>query len=468
MGACRLASLAAALLPGTFALRSRGALLGDEAGARPGEPTRQELENLQDLQYFGEVAIGGQTVKGILDTGSFEIVAFSQRCSTCGTAGKYNEQSSSSFAKGTLRQEEHAYGSGSCWANDGYDTVSAAGFAAQKQALWVATSCDMPLLGTAKFQAIVGLGPPGEPVDTATQNLLDLKEDAKSIKNGDVRAQSDMARQLESAETELRVARSKPAMLENFGVSAFSQCLGKAPGSPGWLVWNDAKRADRPGVQKLRVAGNITWGVTVTGLKLGSRSDGKSIACASGCVGIVDTGTSLFAVPTKLYNQIFKKVSKYVDAHFPPNREPDCSSLKGFPDLYMTVAGQKLHFPPSSYIGSYVGKMSREQSQFVRVDRLSSGCQLLFMDTGEEQTTSMGPMVILGMPFFREYYTTFSLGAGPGSRTIYVSKAQEGCKPGTEAVSASDERSEHDLRPRQVDASQLRVPRWGDRSHGRF
>jgi len=91
-------------------------------------------------------------------------------------------------------------------------------------------------------------------------------------------------------------------------------------------------------------------------------------------------------------------------------------------------------------------------------------CEFLMMDMGG-QATQFGPMAILGMPFFRTYYTTFHVGKGPGKRSISIAPADETCNPASNNASRLDlERSHVSLRrrpklPRTIDASTLRVPR---------
>merc|ERR1719473_2118806 len=57
----------------------------------------------------------------------------------------------------------------------------------------------------------------------------------------------------------------------------------------------------------------------------------------------------------------------------------------------------------------------------------SLDCRLTLMDlnpTGAERTTQFGPLMILGMPWFRKYYTTFNLGDGtPTTKQIHVAEA---------------------------------------------
>mmetsp|Transcript_30889 Transcript_30889/g.65710 ORF Transcript_30889/g.65710 Transcript_30889/m.65710 type:complete len:129 (+) Transcript_30889:90-476(+) len=47
----------------------------------------QRLVNFADLQYIVNYKLGGQTISGILDTGSFDLLVFPHYCSSCGSAG---------------------------------------------------------------------------------------------------------------------------------------------------------------------------------------------------------------------------------------------------------------------------------------------------------------------------------------------------------------------------------------------
>mmetsp|Transcript_65430 Transcript_65430/g.184266 ORF Transcript_65430/g.184266 Transcript_65430/m.184266 type:complete len:95 (-) Transcript_65430:38-322(-) len=90
------------------------------------------------------------------------------------------------------------------------------------------------------------------------------------------------------------------------------------------------------------------------------------------------------------------------------------------------------------------------------------------MDAGNE-TTQSGPLVILGMPFFREYYTSFNVGSGAGNKTVAVAKADSTCNPASTTDLALDfsGRSRYSIgrdgrgpRPlMRVDAAGLSIPR---------
>merc|ERR1719335_789481 len=102
--------------------------------------------------------------------------------------------------------------------------------------------------------------------------------------------------------------------------------------------------------------------------------------------------------------------------------------------------------PPESYIGEVIGEIPKSLERFMHRDKRMtrsmeaeqikplagpgvSQCELLLMDMGVSNT-QFGPLWILGMPWFREYYTTFDLGPGnKNHRNIYVSPADKNCYP---------------------------------------
>uniref|UniRef100_A0A7S4VWU4 Peptidase A1 domain-containing protein n=1 Tax=Alexandrium monilatum TaxID=311494 RepID=A0A7S4VWU4_9DINO len=439
------------LIASAAGLRSRGS---SEVDVGQPTPYRQKLGNQQDMQYFGQLSLGKQSMKGIFDTGSFELLVFTRECKGCGTARAYEVGKYPTFKPGSSHQV-HAYGSGQCEANDGFEEVQIGGMTAKQQPFWFADDCTMPLLEEASFNAIIGIGPPGQPAFTAREALDELKETEKSYRRRHQAVPPSLKQQIAEEKKTLKVARGKKALLESFGTTTFSVCLGRQPDSPGFLIWNDKTRKGQPHVMQIPVAGKITWGVTLKDWSFG----GSTAACADGCGAVVDSGTSLFAVPTPIYNAIW--------THFSSGRyQLDCSDLRGFPDLVMTVGGKTLRFPPYTYVGELYGQMNKEAEGFLSMNRLghrSKACHLLLIDLGPTRDTGLGPMLILGMPFFREYYTTFDLGSGRDDRSIFVSTANEDCDPEAVGdVSTVVDRLASSLRfkPRSVNVSQVRVPEW--------
>jgi len=452
---------------------------GKNSTHRYSKPHRQKLDNYYDLQYFAEMKVGTQVIKGIMDTGSFELVTFSKHCTTCGRAAAYNERASVSYLAGKHKIVQ-AYGSGSCKTSDGFDTVSFGPYKALHQAFWEATSCQMPVLDSASFNAIVGIGPPGQPEYTAREELADATSRENTYGKTGTKAPKAVSDRKKQCQDNLKDSLEKPDLLENMGVSTFSVCFGRNPGSPAWLTWNDKVTGDIPGLWKVKVVGEITWSVIIKDLGLHRhhdrtppKQDTTRVGCKAGCTAIVDTGTSLFGVPSDVYESIERAVGPL-----------DCNNLRDYPDLVMNLGGHEIRFPPSGYIGSMYGMMSADAYKFMRhppsnfrrapmnnsidthAKRVEGGageCQLLLMDLGYEVTKD-GPLFILGMPFFREYYTTFDLGGGRGKRFIHVAPADDDCQ---RAKSPTSFRSTTGtMMPFQVDASKLRPPHHLVRTQG--
>merc|ERR1719387_3411301 len=84
----------------------------------------------------------------------------------------------------------------------------------------------------------------------------------------------------------------------------------------------------------------------------------------------------------------------------------------------------------------YVGATSAKGNINIPLLREDSKCQLLIMDVGTSMT-QFGPMWLLGMPFFREYYTSFDLGTQTRERKMFVARADKDCQP-QGACSTSD------------------------------
>lgn len=446
-------------------------------------PYWQELRNSLDLQYFGDIKVGEQTIAGVFDTGSFELLVFGEQCQTCGKAIGYHHSHSQTFFLGN-HTETHSFGSGTCQSQDAFERVQVGPFDAQRFPFWEVVLAQMPVLRQANFQSIVGIGPPGEPVASATAAVEDADQEAAEYQKAYGYIPKRILEQRKDLLEKVELAKSKTSLLETLGVKTFSVCLGRAPGSSGWLVWNDDSSRSLPTFQHFPVAGTITWSLQVTSVSFqGWKGGAQPLGCQEGgCGAIIDTGTSLLALPTKMYRKIYDLLQ---------TMGQDCSDLSKFPDLTLTVGGQELRFGPDSYIGVMTGQADSAVEKYIHMEdhihhneddlpiegqrglvqlrqnrtnarpvvrkrgqgKRRAQCQLLLMDLGDE-VTQLGPLMILGMPFFREYYTTFELDSTDGKRRLAVAHADEQCRP----RSAASLRARR-LEPRRVDVSGLRAPR---------
>merc|ERR1719215_137935 len=199
----------------------RGAQLragsGSSPPAAPPRTFKQTLHNHMNVQYFADFDIGGQKISGIFDTGSFELLVRSTRCDLCAhPTPAYDHIKSSSYVEnGTTTQ--HVFGSGPCRSVLGYETVTVGHLKAEHQAFWEITAHRISVLDTAKFAAIVGIGP------------------------------------------NFAYGNTEKTLLMSYGVGEFSVCLQKPRGSSGYLTWGPTEGLKANQFATAKVYGRHHW-----------------------------------------------------------------------------------------------------------------------------------------------------------------------------------------------------------------
>mmetsp|Transcript_16137 Transcript_16137/g.47030 ORF Transcript_16137/g.47030 Transcript_16137/m.47030 type:complete len:456 (-) Transcript_16137:122-1489(-) len=409
--------LVAFLWVGAAAVPDCTSLLQTETGTREGaafhdnQRVRLTLANYIDLQYFVNLSVGSppQTITSIIDTGSYELVVFSSSCKGCGLAGAFNHAGSSTHRLGVL-VTQLTYGSGDVEGDQATDLVALGPARPAPQSFWEVRKAQMPLLGHAKFQSILGVGPPETPAADAWDALAGAVRDvAKSAQVG-VAPRKETTAQVRSSLVSAMEISGTPTMLRNFRVRLFSLCLGRRPGSSGYLVWNDSLPLARPAAfAHLAVVGRHSWTLSLTEVRLGGfgpqQAAGVYLGCREGCGAIVDSGTSLLVMPSSAIALLDEALQ---------GANLDCSGLQGLPSLFFTIDGTQLTLPPDSY-------MSRK--------KFTEPCRLELSVLHSTSTSKVGPLWILGMPFLRQYYTTFDVGTDVHSRKIHVAPAGGDCNP---------------------------------------
>jgi len=398
---------------------------------------RQTLINSGDLQYAAWYWLGGQWITAIPDTGSFELVAFAADCKSCGKAGVYKPWKSRSYTHGRYRMN-HNYGSGTLFTEQASDLFGMGQKAAVNQTFWEVRDADMPLLSDASFNAILGVGPP----ETAMRELwkgatgaidavvLSLNLDVLPL-NSTLENAVDMVK----TASELSVM---PTLVANMNVNAFSICLGSEPGSDGYFIWNEDDGSSSSDwypspahlFSRAQVIGSRTWSLKLENARLESRgveSDSAvptTIGCRDGCSVLMDSGTSLLAVPyevLKSLREVFEKL------------DIACNNIAQLPDLVFELGGVRHSLSADAYVGSLDGSAESQDAflQTIRAprNRVKRTCELMIMESVIDADT--GPMWILGMPFFRKYYTTFVVGKTLKDRAIFTAHAGHDCRPAT-------------------------------------
>lgn len=145
------------------------------------------------------------------------------------------------------------------------------------------------------------------------------------------------------------------------------------------------------------------------------------LSCSGGCGAVVDSGTSFLMVPSEVAGRLQDELSKL---------DINCSNMHEFPDLVFTLGGHTFSLPPDAYLSKVTRPALPSTMSFMRARELSfetGECELVVMES--TSTTPWGPLWILGMPFFRKYYTTFSLGRTRADRALLVAQAGAGCYP---------------------------------------
>lgn len=369
-------------------------------------PFRQTLHNFQNVQYFADFEIGGQPIAGIFDTGSFEVLVRSTRCDGCAhPTPPYNHDDSLTYKQnGTV--SKHVFGSGPCISLMGYESIKVGPLVAQHQAFWEIVRHRIPVLDTAKFAAIVGIGP------------------------------------------NFAYGNSEKTLLMSYGVDAFSVCLGKESGSEGYLTWGPPKDALTAGqFATAEVIGKHHWVTRLSSVKFAtSSSNSAQTPCAdeTGCAVIIDSGTSLIAAPGLALMQLSEQI---------PEIDENCTNLHELPDLHFVIDGHAFTLPPEAYVMRVTTKTVEVDDIwdilfFKPKEKKVDMCMPAFMQI--DMTSQFGPVWIFGMPFFRFYHTTFDR----TSKTMQFATASADC--GREPLTLETNSSQKSL----ISTAAGTQPRW--------
>jgi len=277
----------------------------------------QPMINFANSQYVSYMTMGMQFISGIIDTGSFELVVFGAKCTTCGVAAHYNPMLSGSFEEGTLSTSQN-YGSGDTYCYEGFEQVSIGPYPPKRQMFWEVVEAYMPVLQQAAFEAIIGVGPTEQPlvqvwheVDYYVKNLTSYYEQAMMAPQEAIDVAEDMIK------VAIKLGSELP-MLHTWSIPLFSICMGTRNGADGIIVWNDTTPFDKPTLfTQVPVIGSLhSWSANLSMPILTYPASDKNpilLGCEDGCEALIDSGTSLLAAPTEVVDRIFEAMNELKD-----------------------------------------------------------------------------------------------------------------------------------------------------------
>lgn len=391
-------------------------------------PDQQVLQNFGDAQYVAYMTVGRQIITAILDTGSSDFVVFGADCQSCGAAAHYSSRFSKTYSPGHVLMQQH-FGSGNTVSIFSKEQMSIGPFKLASQAFWNVEEADMSVLSSAAFEAIIGMGPPHAPSAKAWKTASDAVDEVVQIYE---RAEREATEEMQEAQAKIHAAveiTGHPPILASANVTAFSVCMGAAPGSDGLFTWNDAVAAEQPHLfTKVPVEGDTAWTAALRNwsLVLSDKGEAPLSGGSNGSASaILDTGSSVLGVPT----EVFASISKAMEG-----LDEECSNVHVLPNLVFHLGGAEFSLPPDAYVAKVTGSMPEflqkraQEPQPEGEEHRERQCQLMLVETNATNTES--PSWVLGVPFFRKYYTTFHLGSRPADRSFSIAPhGAEDCTP---------------------------------------
>ena len=407
-------------------------VLGTSVASAPtqsGSSTCLVMSNFANAQYTVNMNLGspGQTLKMIPDSGSSDLVVPSSQCKAAdGCKGacprtrirsahplspsqamlpagvhhsKFNPAQSSTF-EGPLGKVDVTYGQGDTECLKIKDVVQMGHLKATAQDMLLITTNGLTGYAAAMYDGILGLG------------------------------------------IEKLCRKNTPSILTNLpSVDRFTLCIGNRDQENGVLVVGDSMINALQWPEELHFharpiyTGNIPfWGLYMSSLEI----LGEKLECEPNCAAIIDSGTSLMSLPSKMAWKVLDAIGVGFSA--------DCSDVMGrLPDIVFTIEGTSFRMAPSDYMvvvdsddlteqglirsGSPTALSSTKHHvgpfgvKHLRPKHSAAASQCAPAFTELDESTNRGKMVILGMPFLRSYATSFDRGDGkPGSATIRFAK----------------------------------------------
>ncbi|EKV05929.1 Vacuolar protease A [Penicillium digitatum PHI26] len=312
------------------------------------------VDNFLNAQYFSEITIGTppQTFKVVLDTGSSNLWVPSSQCSSiaCFLHSKYDSSSSSTYQKNGT-DFEIRYGSGSLSGFVSRDTLQIGDLKVEGQDFAEATNEPGLAFAFGRFDGILGLG-----YDTISVNKM-------------VPPFYQMIKQ----------------KLVDEPVFAFYLGDANKDGDNSVATFGGIDESHYTGeLIKIPVRRKAYWEVELNSIALGN-----NVAELDDTGVILDTGTSLIALPSTMAELLNKEIG--ATKGFTGQYSVECDKRDSLPDLTFTLGGHNFTIGPHDYILEVQGS-----------------CISSFM--GMDFPEPVGPLAILGDAFLRRWYSVYDVG----------------------------------------------------------
>ncbi|KAH8880378.1 Asp-domain-containing protein [Thozetella sp. PMI_491] len=319
------------------------------------------ISNFMNAQYFSEITIGTppQTFKVVLDTGSSNLWVPSSECGSiaCYLHSKYDSSASSTYKKNGT-EFEIRYGSGSLSGFVSQDTMTIGDIKIQGQDFAEATNEPGLAFAFGRFDGILGLG-----YDTISVNGI-VPPFYKMVEQKLV---------------------DEPV---------FSFFLGSSEEESSVVFGGVDKDAYEGKITTIPLRRKAYWEVDFDSIALGD-----DVADLENTGVILDTGTSLIALPSQLAEMLNAQIG--AKKGYNGQYSIDCSKRDELPDVTFGLAGHKFAITPYDYILE-----------------VSGSCISTFF--GMDLPAPTGPLAILGDAFLRPWYSIYDAGAN----TVGLAKAK--------------------------------------------
>jgi len=320
------------------------------------------VSNFLNAQYFSEISIGTppQDFKVVLDTGSSNLWVPSTSCNSiaCFLHTKYDSSASSTYKKNGSSFEIH-YGSGSLEGFISNDVVQIGDLKIKGQDFAEATAEPGLAFAFGRFDGIMGLG-----YDTISVNKI-VPPFYKMLDQG---------------------------LLDE---PVFAFYLGDGDESESEAIFGGVNTDHYTGkMTKIPLRRKAYWEVNLDAIIFGDQSaelDNTGV--------ILDTGTSLIALPSTLAELLNKEMG--ATKSYNGQYTVECDKRDSLPDMSFTLSGYNFSITAYDYILEIQGS-----------------CISAFMGMDFPEPT--GPLAILGDAFLRKWYSVYDL----GTNSVGLAKAK--------------------------------------------